>query len=696
MDATLVWTVVGSGAGVAGVAVAVGIAVVQARSVRKHPPSLLANDRVSVVLESPSEDAVDPAGAVLRAPTGRLPEHVRGHGDLLPRLRDLAEAPDGRAHVLVGLGGTGKSTIALWVAEEMTRLGRSVWWVSAIDAKTVTAKLLSLARELGAPPAEMIEAQSGQRDAADLLWRFLAARSGWLLIFDNADDLSVLRVNGNDVSGGAGWIRSAASGLILITSRESDPEAWGRHAELHPVRWLDAAYGGQMLKDLAPNSGSLTEAAALSERLGGLPLALHHAGSQLASEFAVEQTFKDYTRALDVRFEPLMGRGVDDDRAIVTRTWELSLDALAAKGRPQARPLLRVLSCLAPAVLIPAILLDLEVLKRVCNDGQDDASEGLAALSSVGLITVSPNPEGTRLGVTVHPLVAETNRLYLDGENPAQVGAVAVGLLSSAAAHLSHQTPEYWPAWLQLVPHLNSVYSYIATRLTDDDMAALTRVSGKAALAFLWAGSYLAAQELAESALQYAAHLGLDHEDVLSLRDGIASANRFRGRYAEAERQYRGILADEMRVFGPDHPYTLDTRFEIARVLARQGLYQQAEREYRDILTARLRMLGPDDPSTLSTRHDIASVLATQGLYEQAEQEYRDILADQLRILGTDHPSTLVTRQDIASVLVRQGLYEQAEREYRDLLADQLRILGPEHPSTRITQDSLRALETHM
>ena len=66
----------------------------------------------------------------------------------------------------------------------------------------------------------------------------------------------------------------------------------GRHAELHAVGWLDAEHGAQMLRDLAPDSGSLRNAMVLSERLGGLPLALHNAGSQLASESVAEQTLR--------------------------------------------------------------------------------------------------------------------------------------------------------------------------------------------------------------------------------------------------------------------------------------------------------------------------------------------------------------------------------------------------------------------
>ena len=630
----------------------------------------------------------------LRAPTGQLPERVRGRDALLARLRVLAGVPDGRVHVLAGLGGTGKSTVALRLGEEMTRLGRPAWWVPAVDAGTVTAKLLGLARDLGASPGEVSEAQNGRRDPADLLWRFLEGRRGWLLVFDNADDLTALMVDGNDVAGGAGWLRASGAGLIVVTSRIGDSQAWGRHAELHAVSWLDAVTGARVLADLAPEAGPVADAAVLSDRLGGLPLALHHAGSQLASEFAAEKTFGEYARALDERFGRLMGRGAAEDRVVVTRTWELSLDALAAGGLPEARPLLRVLSCLAPAVPISSGMLDLAVLGRMCEHGEEGAADGLAALASAGLITTSPGPAGTRPDVTVHPLVAETSRLRLDAEDPARIGGVAVALLTAAGARLGHDRPGDWPAWVQLVPHLKAVYGYMASRLADDDLAALVEVTVSATAAFVWAGSYLASQELAESGLQYAARLGVDHPAVLSLRFRVAKAYRFRGGYAEAEQEYRDVIAAETRVLGSDHSDTLATRHEIARVLADRGLYEQAEREFRDVLAARLRVLGPDQPDTLATRNAIAWVLAERGLPEQAEREYRDLLAAQLRLLGPDHPDTLATRHGIAWVLADRRLYEQAEREFRDVLAARLRALGPDHPSTRMTQDSLATLES--
>jgi len=685
MDATLLWTMVGSVAGVAGVTVGLGAWAAQARSSRKHPP-LGPDDRVRVVLEQPGWDDAGAGATVLRPPTGRLPEHVRGRNDLLARLRVLARAPDGRVHVLAGLGGTGKSTVALQVAEEASVAGRSVWWVPAGDAGTITTALLGLARELGATPIEVAEALAGRQNPADLLWRCLEAHPGWLLIFDNADNLDALAIGDLAAASGAAWIRPAVSGLLIVTSRISNPRAWGRHAELHMVSWLDAATGARILLDLSPAAGPEKDAAALSDRLGGLPLALHHAGSQLASDFALERSFAGYLRLLDKRFGPVMSHSSEGGRAVVTGTWEMSLDALAASGQPQARPLLRVLSCLAPAVIIPVVMLDLGTLGRICVDGEDGAADGLAALTSVGLITTVPGLAGARPGVTVHPLVTETSRLRLDDEDPLQIGAVAVGLLTVASAHLHADQASDWPAWLQMVPHLNAMYSYLADRLGDEDLAALARVTTEVAQAYTWAGAYAACQVLAESALGYLNRLGADHEDVLSLRLRLVSAYRSGDEYAKAEQECRDLLPALKRILGPDHLDTLDTRQQIAQLLAEQGHHQAAEQEYRDLLPDKLRVLGPDHPSTLDTRHQVAWLLAARGHHQAAEQEYRDLLPDKLRVLGPDHPSTLITRHEIARMLAEKGDREKAEQEFRDVLRVKLEVLGPDHPSTLITR----------
>ena len=243
----------------------------------------------------------------------------------------------------------------------------------------------------------------------------------------------------------------------------------------------------------------------------------------------------------------------------------------------------------------------------------------------MGLIATQPAPAGTRPGVAIHPLVAETNRLRLDSEDPERAGGVAVGLLTAASARLRYDSPGDWPAWLELGPHLNAIYGYLASRLADTDLAALARVSAEVALAFVWAGSYPASEELARSALHHATRLGADHEVVLSLRYQVAGAHRFRGEYAEAERELRAVLATRLRVLGPDHPNTLTTRHEIALMLGQRGEHERLSRSSAPSSTPGPGSWAPNTctpwpPTTRSPRDGGA------GSYAEAEAEYRAVL----------------------------------------------------------------------
>jgi hypothetical protein len=147
MDAGLTWTVIGSVAGVA----AVAVGVLQLRQAR----------------EDGGQELAGGVAGVLPPPTGRLPAQVRGRDGLAAELAKRARTPDGRVHVLAGLGGSGKSTVALAVAQEaLPQAARRtplrwraramrVWWVAATDPASLTGTLLGLAGKLGAAEGEV-------------------------------------------------------------------------------------------------------------------------------------------------------------------------------------------------------------------------------------------------------------------------------------------------------------------------------------------------------------------------------------------------------------------------------------------------------------------------------------------------------------------------------------------------------------
>jgi tetratricopeptide (TPR) repeat protein len=676
MDVETVWTIIGSTAGVA----AVVVAILQLRQGRRHPHSGLPT-HVSAVSDVPVDGILPP-------PIGQMPPLVRGRDDVVEDLAAAAAAPDGKVHVLVGLGGCGKSTVALALARRRGEARQRVWWLPAVDRASVTGSLLGLAQLLGAPDGEVGEALAGRISPSDVLWRRLESVHGWVLILDNADDPDVLATAGHSASAGAGWLRPTKAGLVLVTSRTADARAWGPLATMHPIAPLSADDGAQVLQDLAPDAGDVADARKLAARLEGLPLALHQAGIYLSSDFAAEIDFGAYSRALDTRFGELLGRG-GGDRAQVTGTWELSLAALEAEGKPQARGLLQVLSCFATANPVPPLLLDLGLLGQRMG-GQAAVEDGLAGLLSVGLIaTRSSEPGKTRPLVQVHPLVAETVR-YQAGETLADSYRIAVDLLREAVTRLGVQTPRDKPRWLALLPHLQA----LAERKIAAPAAALEGLAWSAhamSEALRWGGSYPAALDVADHALRRTVALGTDNRQTLALRFSRAFANNMLCRWTEAEAEAQDVLNVQSRTLGPEHPDTLSTQHMIADVLVYLGKPAEAAAEFGEVLAARRRVLGSEHPDTLNTWHNVAWVLTVQNRDAEAEAEFRQILAIQLRNLGPDHRETLHIRDHAARTLAPQGRPAEAEAEFRQILAIQLRILGPDHPDTVTSRHGIGA-----
>ncbi|WP_435221858.1 tetratricopeptide repeat protein [Streptomyces sp. Tue6028] len=597
---------------------------------------------------------------------------------MLELLGSRLTAPDGHFQVLAGMGGAGKTTLALALAERAERQGRSVWWVSATEERSLLGSLLGLALSLGASPAHVEEARAGVRNAADVLWERLETERGWLLVFDNADDTNVLTFGNASARDGSGWLRATRAGLIVVTSRVRNQEDWGRHGVLVPVPCLDSAVGARVLQDLAPHAGSLGEAQALAERLGGLPLGLHQAGRYLGSPFALDRTFTSYMAALDDRFPLLMGQATDP-RSGVTQTWELSLDSLAAQDRAHARPLLRTLSCFASSVDIAAPLLDLQVLGDGLGMADMSVRNGLEALLSVGLLELGATPDLDEVvSVAVHPLVAAASRQHLD----VHVTTTAARALRVATGRLRSDAPEDWPVWLRLLPHVRSLLRLPPAALDDGGVAAIAWAVVSSCSALRWSGAWSAPEALTRDALCQAESLGSHHEAVLCLRYQQALAALYQGRLAEAEPQLDDILTTQLSTLGPDHPATLATRHETAHLLVEQGRLAEAESACRDVLRDQLRVLGAEHPETLATRHWLLRAVGERGRYAEAEAGYRDLLQTRSRLLGPEHPYTLMTYNNLGLQLAYQRRFTEAELLYTELVATRLRVFGSQHPYT--------------
>jgi tetratricopeptide (TPR) repeat protein len=589
--------------------------------------------------------------------------------------------------------------------------------------------LVTVARQLGACQADLEVIRADGPDAPERLWTLLdGSDRRWLLVFDNADDPSVLagqppaapeRVPGEGVrlpGDGTGWLRSSRRGLAVVTTRDKDPATWGRGAQILPVEPLADEDAARVLLDRAPQAGGEAEARLLARRLGGLPLALRLAGSGLGSDVVHRRSFGEYLRALDtpgdrprlLTAKPSIGRPAGD-RSVVVRTWEMSLDDLAERGIAQARPLLRLLSCFAAATPIPRGMLSCPPLDRLLAAqrgasstasraiAEYDLEDGLHGLSMLSLLDVRPfgGTAADERAVVVHPVIAAANLTHLaeakGSHAAASIWAAAVQVLSAALRGLDEERAEDWPDYLVLGPHLHALFATAAAHVDHQHLSDLIALAVDAASAHVLSGAALAGERLSAAAASMAPYLGGADDDavILRARHEVAWSVGMQGRYAEAEPMFRHALAGLKETLGGNHRYTLNTHNELAWIAGCQQRWDEAEAIYRTVLISRAQTLGDRHPDTMITRHELGWVLGNQGRSHEAASILQKVLLDREQVLGADHARTIMTRHELAWNTACLGHLSHAESAYRDVVQSRRAVLGRNHPETLTAEHEL-------
>ncbi|MFE2174641.1 tetratricopeptide repeat protein [Kitasatospora sp. NPDC059462] len=642
--------------------------------------------RADIVLRA--TEPVEPAVPVTVAPPLGLRDTsrpLRGRADALARLEAAAPAGD-RLLVLCGMGGCGKTTLALELAARRTEAGCRVWWVEARNGPALEAALRAVARQAGAA-AEELE----RGDTADVLWSHLDRLDApWLLVVDNADDPALLDGPGA-LNAGTGWIRPATgAGTVLVTTRESTPATWGPAARLHPLQPLTGerlAAAARILRDHAPDTaGTEAEAHALAARLGGLPLALRLAGTYLTEAGrtpapfrapGTPTTYADYRRAWEDG-----PRGLDPAH-VLPRTWAMSLDLLDQRGHAHARGLLELIASFADADLPYTLLLTPD---RLADAGPLATLDGpalwqhLTALAALGLIDL-PDPAPDTLPVLrMHPLVRDASRT-------AGAGRTALRLLVVAALAEETGAPEdaeFGRVWRLLSPHVLDGFHRVDTgSLDDEDFLEITDAVDLA-VRHLWVGGLLT-----QARAEYEAVLALErervddtHPDLLVTRRHFARVLRDLGEFEAARAELEEVLAIECERAGETHPGALNARHDLALVLAATGESEAARAAFEAVLAARRAAFGDAHPFTLATRHELAQILHDQGELAAARAEFEAILAVRDAASGRNHPGTLVTWHRLALVLRDLGEAEAARAEFEAILAARRGGLGEDAPES--------------
>ncbi|WP_165360813.1 FxSxx-COOH system tetratricopeptide repeat protein, partial [Candidatus Chloroploca sp. Khr17] len=538
----------------------------------------------------------------------------------------------GQAAVASGLGGIGKTQLAVEFAARYGQHFAGVFWLSFAQPDTIPTEFARLG---GAAHLQLFTDAAGLKlnEQVNLVRSRLACGLPYLLIFDNCEDPQLVRAH-----------HPGGATRVLITSRNP---AWPGDlgVQRHALGVLSRAESCELLRQHRPDLRD-QEADELAQELGDLPLALHLAGRFLASlgrRWSGERYLQELRSPRLFDRLPLReqdGTLPTGHNRDVARSFALSYERLdpAATEDALALKLLARAAHLVPGEVVPTALL-LATLAQADDDTDAElvAEAALDRLVALGLIE-RDGAESLRM----HRLVgAYVRQVSADPDAQAAVERVVIRVSGNMV-----DAPTLAPI---------TAFLPILRGFTD---AAMGREDARAADLCLWLGRHL---------------------DRL-------------GSYALAQPYAERALDIRERVLGPEHPNTALSLNNLAGLLDAQGNYDAARPLYERALALSERVLGPEHPQTAGSLNNLAGLHYAQGNYDAARPLYERALALSERVLGPEHPQTATSLNNLAGLHQAQGNYDAARPLYERALALRERVLGPEHPQTAGSLNNLALL----
>ena len=582
-----------------------------------------------------------------------------GRAAILERLRDKLGGGTTMvvAQALYGLGGVGKTQLALEYAHRFMADYDLIWWVPSERSEEIAVRLASMAGKMGLRVGDNV-AEAAEA-ALEELRRDTTPH--WLIIFDNADDPKQLEPY---LPGG--------SGHVLITSRN---RAWTRSAEPLEVdvftRDESVAHLLRHVPDLDP-----ADATMVAEALGHLPLAIEQAAGWLeqtgmqATAYVAELTTQA-TRMLAVNQPP-------DYPTPVVATWNLSLERLKERS-PAAVRLLQLLAFFSPGP-ISIDLLNCEEMNQALLPFDGGLSEQfmlprvIRDISRFALVKV----DQANNSLQIHRLVQAVIRSQLTDEEQDETRHEVHKILAGARPRRGEtDDPSNWPTYELIWPHLGSSQ---AEECTD----ARTRQLLIDWVRYQWRRGELEACLSLAQRLQdlWTRTLGPDHPQTLHLQFQIANILRSQGRFTDARNLDTHVLERQRAVLGDDHLLTLITANGLSADLKALGDYHAGLEIDRQTYESFREEFGEDYPRTLVAAHNLASSLRLIGDYDAARRLDQENLDRRRIVIGPDHPDTLSSAVGLANDMRLKGAFRESVELLRQTWLSYRAILGDDMADT--------------
>jgi hypothetical protein len=640
--------------------------------------------------------------------------------------------PGQRRFVIYGLGGSGKTELAIKYAEEYQRNYWGVFFVDATSRKTASGSYLEIAKVGGVEPNE--------KAAKNWLTTQVLP---WLFIIDNADDDEV---NIEEL------LPAGTQGCILITSRNPAHKSHGtvgeRYLELQP---MEAGEANELILKAAEEPCPWPEtviksASAICHALGFLPLALVHAGKSILLGLCSWAGYlKFYERQVERirrrRRESGSGRSrseEDSGSIAVFSSYEILYQSLEASQRESFQDAVELLNVFS-YLHFQNIRLDILILATT-NPLREASEREREAQEAENLQLHVPHPRKTwrhwmrelaarMLGYldTPPPLPAALRNpdglsgSVLEGEVHVRLSEALKVLLSRSLIMKQDRLEDRYSMhplvhkWVRERPNMSTsqqalwcqvaantlARSILLPPLGDTEDERRTRRELLPHINHVRTCRELIFHRMEENRASRRNKLWPVLNRGFSRHDANELA-RFSRIYSECGLFHDALeLQSKVRTFvnamlGEDHPLSIKitlvvagTLWELSRAAEATELQQRAHRIC-------VESLGQDNPLSLKVADLLGSALCWKGRWSQSLALHQRTVEGMNTVYGVQHETTLKAVSNLARVYLRYMEWETAAELHHQAWEGMKKQLGETHLDTLICLEDLAMARMRM
>jgi MinD-like ATPase involved in chromosome partitioning or flagellar assembly/tetratricopeptide (TPR) repeat protein len=592
---------------------------------------------------------------------GRLRDELRGYapGSVSPV-------------VLHGLGGVGKTQVALEYAHRFRTDYDIVCWLDCAQPAFVDAALGDLAeplrKEFNLNVARSLNVTETTRQVLEALSH---SDLRWLLVYDNADDVDVILP-----------LVPSAGGQIIITSRS---RAWTDHgARLLPVEVFTRDESVAHLRQRVP-SIVRAEAEQIARAVGNLPLAVATTGAWLADTGFTVSEFLNQLARQPHRTLSLLA----EHSETVAKVWDVSLNRLGERSTAAVR-LFELCSVMAPSISLDLVYSD--EMARLLQPFDPTLTEKMVVgrvVQEINRLALIKLDAGAKV-IIVHVLVQEVVRDRMSADQIESARRDVHHLLVAARPRRDVDETATWPRYRLIWPHLDASRA-MASEVEEVRQLFVDRVRYLFLRGDLARGRALAEETderwtaMAQNAREPAVVQTLQKQ-LLQLRFNLGNILRAQGYFAEARELNARVLDEQRAQLGRDHPHTLMTAGSLAADLRAVGRYQEALEMDEQTFPAWNRAYGEDYARTLAAANNLAVSLRLTGAITEATAINSDTYERRRATLGPEDQATISSARNNGWNLLEVGQYGEAVSRLQDTYRIAVEALGKDAKETLDTQ----------